>query len=493
MTKEQKNTYEELIDQMMIEEVAGLDSDIAETLKGLSTNKKRLAILSILDKDRDMFVRIKKAVQSEDVSKTEHIKNVVEMLREYIKVGEVEKKAFGEVMTPISLVNDMLNTLPKEVWSNPDLKWLDPCGGCGVFPSVIVERLMEGLSTWEKDEEKRYRHIVENMLYVCELQPKNLFLFLCAFDPQDEYGLNVFNGSFLGEQFDNHMKDVWGVEKFNVIVMNPPYNTGSDNKGSAHVLWNKFVVKSINQVLINDGYLVAVHPDGWRALDGGFKSVQKLLKSRELIYLEMHNEKDGIKTFGAETTYDFYCLKNSDNKGVITKVKTQENNLLEINLSSWEFIPNGMFDEFEKLITLNDNEKVNLLYTCNYHTQKDYISKIKDDKHIYPVVYTTNKAGELNCRWSSRNDKGCFGIPKIIWSNGRASSPVIDINGDYMQTQFAYSIIDEPKNLNNIKKAMESDKFKKLMYYSGGKLGHRYNRKVISTFRKDFWKEFVNK
>jgi type II restriction/modification system DNA methylase subunit YeeA len=62
-------------------------------------------------------------------------------------------------------------------------------------------------------------------------------------------------------------------------------------------------------------------------------------------------------------------------------------------------------------------------------------------------------------------------------------------------TQWAYAIVDEIENLENIKKAMESEKFNKLMSLTDGVTGvgrHRYNRKVISTFRKDFWKEFLD-
>ena len=61
-------------------------------------------------------------------------------------------KTFGEVMTPLFLVNDMLDTIPKEVWINPHLKWLDPCNGIGTFFSVVVERLMNGLTFFEPDK-----------------------------------------------------------------------------------------------------------------------------------------------------------------------------------------------------------------------------------------------------------------------------------------------------------------------------------------------------
>ena len=153
MTNAKKNQFETLIDQMMIDEVSGIDKDIKITLEGLSTSKKRMAILSILDGDRDLFIKVKNMMKDESIGKYHYSKEIVKMLREYVKVGEVEKKAFGEVMTPISLVQDMLDTLPKEVWSNPKLKFLDPCNGCGIFSSVIVNRLMYGLKEFEPDEE----------------------------------------------------------------------------------------------------------------------------------------------------------------------------------------------------------------------------------------------------------------------------------------------------------------------------------------------------
>jgi hypothetical protein len=44
----------------------------------------------------------------------------------------------------------------------------------------------------EPDDEKRYKHIIENMIYVSELQPKNMFLYMNAIDPINEYNLNIY-------------------------------------------------------------------------------------------------------------------------------------------------------------------------------------------------------------------------------------------------------------------------------------------------------------
>jgi type I restriction-modification system DNA methylase subunit len=148
---------------------------------------------------------------------------LIDFYNNYIKNAETKVKEFGEVMTPLWLVEDMLNTLPSDVWTNPNLKWLDPCSGIGTFSIIIVKRLMDGLETFEKDPVKRYRHIIENMIYVCEIQEKNVLIYKSLFTDTDTK-LNLFLGSFLDKEFDDYMINVWGVNKFDIVVGNPPYN-----------------------------------------------------------------------------------------------------------------------------------------------------------------------------------------------------------------------------------------------------------------------------
>jgi len=389
-------------------------------------------------------------------------------------------KEFGEVLTPLWLVEDMLNTLPDEVWHNPNLKWLDPCVGTGNFIQVIVQRLSKFHSI---------KHIMENMIYVCELQPKNVFLYMYAFDPEDRYALNIYNGSYLSEGFGKHMADL-GIEKFDVIVMNPPYQEQKEGNRKTQTLWDKFVVKTVNN-LTESGYLVAVHPSGWRNVDGMFKDIQTLLKSRQMLYLEIHNEKDGLKTFGAETRYDFYCLHNVP-CNIATKIKCQDGTIERVDISKMEFIPNGMFDVFKKLLPKNGEETVKILHDCAYHTQKPNMSLNNNDEFKYPCVYTVKNGDKLSLWYSNNKSDTHFGVPKLIWSNGRIISvgSYIDTNGEYGITQFSYAIIDEPENLVHIKRAFDSKEFRSLMENCAN--SHLYiNQKVIATFRKNFWMDFI--
>ena len=495
MTTELKNLYEDLIEGMIVDGINGMTPELKQMIADAPVEQKRSMILDIMEENnpehRILVNAIQKLVKRDVIGEASHIKAVVKMLREYVKVSDVEVKKFGEIMTPIELVEEMLDTLPSTVWMSPNLKWLDPCNGVGTFISVVVQRLMKGLEWTIPNEEDRYKHIMENMIYVCELQPKNIFLYMYAFDPENKYAMNIYNGSFLESGFNKHMSYL-GVDKFDVIVMNPPYNDGNTNRGSAHVLWDKFVVKTID-TLTEGGYLVAVHPDGWRSLDGGFKNIQTLLKSKQMLYLETHNTDDGYKMFGAYTTYDFYCLHNVP-CALPTKIKCMDGTTERVDISKMEFIPNGMFKTFQKLMAKNGEEKVKILYDCQYHIQKEYVSTEENEEFKYPVVYVTYKDGSVKFRYSSLNNKGHFGIPKVIWSNGGASSPVIDEKGEYGMTQFAYAIIDDIDKLPYIQKAMLNPEFMKLMSFSDGTTGvgrHRYNRKTISTFRKDFWMDFI--
>jgi hypothetical protein len=403
----------------------------------------------------------------------------------------VEVKKYGEIMTPIELVEEMLDTLPHTVWMNPNLKWLDPCNGVGTFISVVVQRLMKALEWTIPNEEERYKHIMENMIYVCELQPKNVFLYMYAFDPEDKYALNIYNGSYLTEGFNKHMLDL-GVEKFDVIVMNPPYNDNNGARGTGNTLWDKFVIKTLNS-LIDGGYLVAVHPDGWRSLGKGtFNEVKKELKSRQMLYLEIHNKYEGMKTFGASTTYDFYCVQNVPCT-VNTKIRCNDGSIERADISKMDYIPNGMFSSFKKLLPKKHEKAVSVLHSeSNYAHRKPYMSKIQTEEYKYPVVYLTYKDGSLKFMYSSINTQGHFGVPKVIWSNG-ISMPIVDINGEYGMSEYCSAIVDIPENLERIKTAMLNPDFIKLMSFSDGVTGtgHRYNRKVIAMFRKDFWMEFI--
>ena len=52
-----------------------------------------------------------------------------------------------EVFTPPSLVNEILDRLPTEIWRDSSAKFLDPVSKSGVFLREITKRLIIGLES----------------------------------------------------------------------------------------------------------------------------------------------------------------------------------------------------------------------------------------------------------------------------------------------------------------------------------------------------------
>lgn len=253
--------------------VSDEEKETAKYILSLPKEEQRLASLILFDAKENSNVAWTKLVSHVNSSKTklEYIKGVLDVLKKFIKDGEVEVKKFGEVMTPLWLVLKMLNELPKETWKDPNAKWLDPCNGAGTFCFIVISKLMFGLREEFPDEEERYRHIVENMIYSCELQSRNVCLWLCGVDPKGQYRTNSFWGSFLSEEFDMHAREVWGIEAgaagFDYILGNPPYQ---DESKSQVKLWPIFINKGIS-MLKPGGSLLMVFPSVWINRPGGQK------------------------------------------------------------------------------------------------------------------------------------------------------------------------------------------------------------------------------
>lgn len=375
----------------------------------------------------------------------------------------------GEVFTPISLVSEMLDKIPDEVWKNPDAKFLDPCMGKGTFLIEIVRRLTYIYGYTEIDAKSRVYGYDIRVKYINHLQRRGF--------------VNVRHKDFLNEEISM---------KFDVIVGNPPYQIKVGPR-KTEPIWDKFANKCFS-LLKEGGYISLIHPSGWRNVEGRFKETQRLFLSNKMIYLRMNNEKRGMEIFGAETRFDYYLIQKTPNDSYKTKVIFQDEVTKEMFLNDMEFIPSGNMELLDKLLAKTEEQTVEVVHSySNYETRKSWMSKVQNEEFIHPVIYTIDYQSQPSFYYSSTNQNGHFGKSKVIWSNGRISSvgSLIDSEGQYGLTQFAYAIVDKPENLQNIKRALDSKKFKHFMELCAvGQL--TINHKIIGKFKKDFWKEFID-
>jgi hypothetical protein len=369
----------------------------------------------------------------------------------------------------------------------------------GLFQEIYDERLPETLfmsetTTFADLQSAGLQSIIPlvNKLRKYGHSDENIRSRVFAFMENDLY-LNYVQvkNSDLPVTFDIYKESI--DMKFDVIVGNDPYQEKVGPK-KTESLWNKFFFKRMS-LLKESGYLSLIHPSGWRNVDGKYKNVQEEIKSKNLKFLSINSVEDGQKLFNATTPFDWYVLQNNEYEGVTT-IKFQDGTIGQTDISNLEFIPNGNFDTVVSLVSQEDEETVEVLYSrSDYGTDKQNVSKVQSDEFPYPVVYSVLSDGTVNFMYSSTNQKGHFGIPKLILGNGANPTCFIDYNGDYGMTQFAYGIVDTVENLERIKDVITSDNFQKVnqatkyVATAGNPLVYP---KILKTFRKNFWEEFVN-
>lgn len=223
------------------------------------------------------------------------------------------KENYGEVYTPFSLINDMLDILPQEYFSNPDLKWLDPACGCGYFTMIVYHRLMEGLKTKIKNKKRRKKHILHTMLYMIELNPENVNG-LRGFFGEDA---NILCVDFLEWSKDEKNHAI----QYDIIIGNPPYNTQGlkkvptnqikSKKQDGRTIWGDFVKHSVS-TLCENGKLLFIIPSLWMKPDK--ERMYDFILTHELHKIRCYNNTETKLLFRgqAQTPTCYFLLEKKD-------------------------------------------------------------------------------------------------------------------------------------------------------------------------------------
>jgi hypothetical protein len=441
-------------------------------------------------------------------------------------IRKEEKDKFGEVFTPNKLINTMLDKLPEDIWSNPHNKWLDPATGFGNFQLFVYARLMTGLMAVKPDPAARSEHIIRNMIFMVEFNKANCEVVEQIFGTAS----NLCCSSFLKPViFKNHPL----VRQFNVIIGNPPFNADQKHdgkKGGGRNLWPLFVEKSLDMMLVDNGYLTLVHPSLWRKPPSVNSTVKTLfhlmVHENHMKYLEIHSKLDGLRDFNVQTRYDFYVIQKRVPNTTIpaidtTTIKDQTGVIhSSFDLSRWRFfLPNNGYERIEPLLLVPDHDAPAsasasaastsspapaprvIFSRCQYGSDQSWVKPTPSEIYRFPVIHSTPKKG-ARVLWSSRchmaatdtaTDGGyipMFGVPKVIFGESGINEVIIDSEGKYGMTQGAIGLpIDNDDGLQ-MKQALESSEFKTIldaMSFSNFRIDWR----MFLYFRPDFYKKIL--
>ena len=378
-------------------------------------------------------------------------------LGQHLKPKELEKKQNGEVFTPPDLIQEKFNKLTladPQIWSDPSKKFLDPANGIGNYPALAFHRLMDGLKNAISNEADRKKHILENMLYMCELNKKNIEVSRRIFDPENLYELKLYQGSYL----DLDPKKEWGVEKFDIVFGNPPYQPPSNGKKGGKSLWPTFVEKSIRLLKVN-GFLVFVHPALWRKPGN---ELHDLMYGKQIHYLSIHSKQEGDKVFHATTRYDWYILQNKEPQTETTVCFDDRITNSFMITPAMTFIVNHGYSIINKVMShpLVQTDPLRTFSTHEGATGAKHVSKNKSNIFCFPIVNSVSKTKGINIMWSSKALKHQY-TPKVIFSNGEVIQPFYD-SGKLGTTQggIYISVLSEQEG-NKIARYLKS----KLIYY----------------------------
>lgn len=311
---------------------------------------------------------------------------ITEFIKEQLPVKKIEKNKYGEVFTDPVLINKMLDLFPKSVWANPKSKWLDPSTGTGFFMIIVYIRLMDGLKKWEPNDKKRSKHIIEEMLYMVELNKTNCEICKSIF------GANVrlICGDFLSPFKFPDCDDI----SFDVILGNPPfqddYGLSSNGKrinGGKSKLYERIFLKAYN-LLKDGGYISFVVPDN--IFSGNGSDSYKLIIKNQIPFVSFNPSNQSFFP-GIQQYVCYFLLHKVSNNSALTIIENSDNRSFKIKLKDRPVNPIRNWNTHtEKLVNKYVSDRRNIV---SYNRGKS-LNSYKGNK--YNVFYTADKTLSTN-------------------------------------------------------------------------------------------------
>lgn len=423
-----------------------------------------------------------------------------------------------EVFTPPGLANSILDLLPKEVWSNKDLRFLDPACKTGIFLRECAKRLMVGLEDTIPDENERREHIFKNMLYGISITDitslmsrRSLYYSKSGLSEHSVVKFDNEKGNILYENIrhtfekrkciycgapedlldrveglENHayqfihqdINSIFNNMKFDVIIGNPPYQLQDGGFGASSMpIYHKFIETAI---ALNPKYISMIIPSRWFAGGKGLDDFRaKMLGDKRLKVLVDHpNAEDcfpGVEIKGG-VCYFLWDCKHDGECEVVSMLGGEEVSRATRKLDEHDtFIRfNESIDIIKKIKAKNEatlDEKVSSRKPFGFATDfKDYKAKdFKDSVKIYArgeIGWVEKSKIEIGKNWINKYKilMAMAAEGKGTYPNNITGKPILaEKNTCCTETYLVIDVFDNKIQAENLAKYIKTRFFRFLV------------------------------
>lgn len=368
---------------------------------------------------------------------------VDELIQKHLPAKTNEKSKFGEVFTPVSMIETLFSGFPKNIWKNSSITWLDPAGGIGNFPLVLFFLLMDGLHTEIPNDTKRAKHIIEKLIFITEINSNNVNICKKIFKTICPSAIpNIHKGDFLKL---NTSAIKW-PDKFNCIIGNPPYNiggTGLEGSKRTHIIFTEHSLK----LLAKNGYLAFICPPSYRETN---TPMNKLFQdaSGHFVFIKIYGAQQTAKLFHIQGRVDGFIYQK-DTSGS-TKIDDEYNIItpnIQIDLN--KHIPNFGFSIFKKMYDqVNKNGHIKAFRNTEMSSIKSNTFGCNGRNKLLHLIVEKGKRVFRTIKKHS-----LASTPKLLINGLGVPYVYYDSKGEYGPSQSPVIILNPSKNIVNLTKS----------------------------------------
>ena len=408
------------------------------------------------------------------------------------EITKISRPKAGDVPMPLTLAYEIVNKIPKELWSRPNLKILDWSCGKGELLVAIKDKLTSlGMSEEKIRDSLEYGDI--NQLNVDITNKvlgfdKGFCYTLNRNDPKDK---NVFRS----------LEEKLNGMKFDIVLTNPPYqwasddDSGRDTKNNRENLWTRGVTMSFERLTKDDGYVAMVTPPSWRTASydyGNTSILNDYFRPNNVISINLDECKKHFKV-GSDFSY---WIVEKGTKGIKTELVTPAGTN-EVNLNSDTFnygLPRDYQSDVIDLVGefLNENRK-KIKLSAQYHgavdpswlrtndkldkelSDEEIIEKYKLDKNNITKIIKSKKGKNIffkgkykqyhtlatqeytYCDETSSKDFSLFNKPKAMLSLSGTYKWIADASGKIVIGNYVLSrVVEQEEKIEYIMQVLNS-------------------------------------